>query len=361
MNIKKGVALVTRPNETCRNREWLYHQYITLRKNAPEVAKEAGTTQGTVLRWLERHGIPIRDIYECQVSDDKKTGQLKDAVLMRKWYEIEGKTAKEIALQVGVGVTTVLSWLERHGIERRDYHETMVLKNPKVGLLDDETWMEEQYVNLRRSAKSIAKEIGVRDSDVRRHLKKHGFAVRNISQSKISEGILEKVNDGDYLSSLYQSGMTVPEIAHEIGCSQQTVYRRLETLGFFAVRKRNVRAWENECFRVFADVIGERWIGHETFPWLKMPNSRQYMHIDMFIPSLSLCIEFDGAGHFKPIQYGKGMDKDAEFAKTKARDAFKDEIVPNHGLKLIRFPWYIPLTKESVRKWLIEHGVEINN
>jgi very-short-patch-repair endonuclease len=74
---------------------------------------------------------------------------------------------------------------------------------------------------------------------------------------------------------------------------------------------------------------------------------------------MNLCIEFDGVGHFKPIQYRKGQDKDVQFAKIKARDALKDKLIPEHGMRLLRFPWYVPLTKESVRTWLIENGVSL--
>jgi len=44
-----------------RNKEWLEDHYISKRMSASAIAKELHTTHHTVLAWLKRFGIPVRD------------------------------------------------------------------------------------------------------------------------------------------------------------------------------------------------------------------------------------------------------------------------------------------------------------
>jgi len=39
------------------NKEWLYHEYITLDQTVREVASSIGTTTGSIMWWLKKYGI----------------------------------------------------------------------------------------------------------------------------------------------------------------------------------------------------------------------------------------------------------------------------------------------------------------
>lgn len=62
---------------------------------------------------------------------------------------------------------------------------------------------------------------------------------------------------------------------------------------------------------------------------------------DFYIPSLNITIEYDGVGHFKPIDFaGKGKKWAEENFKTIQRhDNIKTQYCINKGIKLIRIPY----------------------
>lgn len=51
-----------RPRKPHWHREWLVHEYIERQRSAGDIAKEAGCTDGNILFWLNKHGIPRRDV-----------------------------------------------------------------------------------------------------------------------------------------------------------------------------------------------------------------------------------------------------------------------------------------------------------
>lgn len=49
-----------------REREWLYEQYVTLKRASGDIAKDFGYTDSAVLFWLKKHGIPRRTTREIR-------------------------------------------------------------------------------------------------------------------------------------------------------------------------------------------------------------------------------------------------------------------------------------------------------
>jgi transposase-like protein len=135
--------------------EWLCKQYVSKKRSAPDIASECGVSDDTILRWLKKFGVEVRDAKEYTKQmwyEKKKTKRnrdmedgvssddgdivlnmafqdsspgvdywvpYRDAEYMRKEYNQKEKTVKEIANQIGVTAQTVLDWMDRHGIERR--------------------------------------------------------------------------------------------------------------------------------------------------------------------------------------------------------------------------------------------------
>ena len=62
---------------------------------------------------------------------------------------------------------------------------------------------------------------------------------------------------------------------------------------------------------------------------------------DFYIPSLNICIEYDGEGHYKPFRFSKdkkAMQKKLE--ETQIRDKIKDKYCKENNIKLIRIPYF---------------------
>lgn len=63
---------------------------------------------------------------------------------------------------------------------------------------------------------------------------------------------------------------------------------------------------------------------------------------DFYIPDLNTCIEYDGAGHYKPIPRGGATELEAkeDLNSIKQRDKIKTNYCNNHNINLIRIPYW---------------------
>lgn len=66
-----------------------------------------------------------------------------------------------------------------------------------------------------------------------------------------------------------------------------------------------------------------------------------FIRFDIYVPSLNLAIEYDGEGHFLPVDYaGKGIEFSIEQLKqTQIRDDIKDRYCIENGIYLLRIPY----------------------
>jgi hypothetical protein len=62
---------------------------------------------------------------------------------------------------------------------------------------------------------------------------------------------------------------------------------------------------------------------------------------DFYIPSLNICIEYDGEQHFKPTRFGSMTQEQAEqgFVRTQQNDNIKNEYCKKNNIQLIRIPY----------------------
>ena len=60
---------MTAPNKYCKDKEWLYDQYVNKRKSITKIAKELDIMPETVRLWIHRHEILVRTGSECHSND----------------------------------------------------------------------------------------------------------------------------------------------------------------------------------------------------------------------------------------------------------------------------------------------------
>lgn len=82
-----------------------------------------------------------------------------------------------------------------------------------------------------------------------------------------------------------------------------------------------------------------------TFSSLKDKNELRF---DFYLPTLNICIEYDGIQHYKPQEWMGGSEK---FAKQRKHDIMKDTFCHQHNIRLIRIS-YEYNTYEKVRERL---------
>lgn len=71
---------------------------------------------------------------------------------------------------------------------------------------------------------------------------------------------------------------------------------------------------------------------------------RGCLAFDAYLPNLKICCEFDGTQHFKPV-FG-----DEKFEYTKMHDKMKDDYCKQHGIKMIRIPYWETQNMETILK-----------
>lgn len=62
---------------------------------------------------------------------------------------------------------------------------------------------------------------------------------------------------------------------------------------------------------------------------------------DFYLPKINTCIEYDGEGHYIPIQRGMSLEEaEIVLSEIKYRDAIKTEYCQNNNIGLIRIPYW---------------------
>lgn len=125
------------------DRDWLYNQYVVLRKSTRAIAQDIGCGKKAVSSALKRCGIEIcytpRPTKEnnrqnfLRNTPDNAVGKIDNYNWMRSQYIDDNKSAAEIAITVNVSETCIRRWLLRHGLKKtqqqklactaRRYHE----------------------------------------------------------------------------------------------------------------------------------------------------------------------------------------------------------------------------------------------
>lgn len=225
--------------------EFLERAYTDEGRSASDIADEVGCTHQTVLTALRRRGVSTRSGALVTYGE----------ILTRKFLEEEyvdaGKGAPQIADEVGCNRSTVYAALERHGIPRRGSEDlgtwTQVLS---------ESLLRAEYVEAGKSIRQIADEIGCSPHTVVAALDRHELR-QPASGGNNGYRDWTHVLTRDFLLDEYVGrGMSAPAIASQIGCHRSIVYAALDRHGIERHSGGSGRAsWE--------DVLTEQYLRAE--------------------------------------------------------------------------------------------------
>jgi len=101
------------PDERLADAEWLREQYIENNHSMADISEMCDCCEKSVSKWIHKHGI------EVGTRQEPADVRLADADWLQKQYVGEERASTEIAEQCGCSHTTVIDWLNRHGIETR--------------------------------------------------------------------------------------------------------------------------------------------------------------------------------------------------------------------------------------------------
>jgi predicted HNH restriction endonuclease len=91
----------------------------------PEIAKYMGVTDGTICYWFDKHDLEadLGSTISRRRLSEKAKQVLLDEHRLKVLYWQEGMRSREIAETLDCAKNTVLRWMGKHGIERRDRYD----------------------------------------------------------------------------------------------------------------------------------------------------------------------------------------------------------------------------------------------
>lgn len=350
-----------------KNRDWLYDQYIVKKRSANAISKELKVRDVVVKKWLIIHGIKPRSIRESRMPDNEKFPLVNNQDYIKKLYA-EGHTCKEIAKKLSCGTQTIYRRLKEAGVEIRTFEERMLENNPGLKKLRSKNWLFQRYITENKNMPEIAEELGTSPTMVAIWLKKHGIPTKDWHETHGVKYTDEQMGEmfknlGKKLGRI-PSARDLDKYCKEGLCPSSMTYGLRGGLPFwqkkfFGKSLEKWRVWEYECISLFNKVLGfPEFKREKRFNWLRSPITNYHLRVDVFYPEYKLCVEFDGESHFRPIQFLPNQDPEKEFERVKLHDALKNELIPKHGLKLLRFKYDEPLDEVYIKNCL--RGIGIN-
>lgn len=142
--------------------------YVKQRLSSVEIAEELGCEKSTVLRWLDRHDIEVRD-------RNSEKYPWHDEKRLREMYFERDMNQYEIADELGCSQVTIAKWFDRHNIETGWV---------SVDVLHDEDWLRHMYLDKGFSQHEIADKLGCAQMTVSRWCDRHNIETRKANYEK---------------------------------------------------------------------------------------------------------------------------------------------------------------------------------
>lgn len=98
--------------------------------------------------------------------------------------------------------------------------------------------------------------------------------------------------------------------------------------------------------QLLTEIIGrEEFYTQYTWDWL-ITEKGNHMWTDFYIPSINTVIEYDGQQHY---EFSKFFDRTEEqFRRRQTLDKLKEKLLLEHGIRLIRIPYYQKIDKQLI-------------
>jgi predicted transcriptional regulator/predicted DNA-binding protein (UPF0251 family) len=149
-------------------------------------------------------------------------------VYLRREYEKNRKTLKEMELEIGAGKTTVRSWLIDYGIPIRSKSEAN-LPPDFVKLSKEELY--QSYILEGKSCIKVAQEKRANPTRIRNMLIECKIPLRSPSEARTLHFGIIKPSKGELEEMYIEEDLNMTQIAKRVGVKQDTVNRWLEEYG----------------------------------------------------------------------------------------------------------------------------------
>ena len=173
-----------------RDERWLRKLYWDEGLSLACMAERADTTDAVINYWMKKFGIPRRTLAEAaELVATRNAKVYQNPDWLRQKYWDEGLSLGEVAKIAGCGDTTILKFMERFGIPRRSHADIGQLRLQGKPYTDPE-WLREKYIGEKLNAYEIAALADCTHTTIFRWLENHGIERR--SQSEASKLLWDK-------------------------------------------------------------------------------------------------------------------------------------------------------------------------
>jgi len=205
-----------------RDYNFMYKEYVIKNKTIYQIAAELNVAVATVSRWLKKLGIKTKSASEY-AHDDENIRKLNNREYLYNEYILKKRTTNQIAKDLGVSSAAVKYKLKKFKIKRRKRGDYICDENAIV-LLNNYAYMYGEY--NKKSIYEIARDLKVCGSTVRRSLIKLGIARRSVGECNYPEkaDAYKILNDVNFLNDMYvNKRKSMDVIAAELGVDSTTV------------------------------------------------------------------------------------------------------------------------------------------
>jgi len=188
--------------EKLQDKEWLIEEYVEKVKSAEQIAQEHGWGQGTVLNYLEKHGIERRGQYEGISRSSAADKRLEDKEWLVEMYQEKEKSMYKIAKMCDVSPPAIKYRLDKFNIPRRSDSGTE-LTGDSVYQRDPD-WDAKREKRLEKDNHEC-QDCGIEQSDYYRNLDVHHKTKKEDFADEKGDVDWDVVNDINNLVTLCQS------------------------------------------------------------------------------------------------------------------------------------------------------------
>jgi superfamily II DNA or RNA helicase/phage antirepressor YoqD-like protein len=175
-----------------------------------QLAKELCVHYSRIRNHLEALGVKVRDPNAKRLFPGDVVNRC-----------LTNPSVRALAEELGVSLTTLSKHLKSQGIEP----DKRKIAREKIANAND---LSKRYLAGETLA-SLAKEMGVREEGIAKHLRLEGVEIRKTSAKK---------NIPDNIVDRYLAVGSVEKLAKELGVSNKTLYKHLRSLGIDTSRKK---------------------------------------------------------------------------------------------------------------------------
>ena len=208
----------------CKDRNWLYNEYVVLDKSTKQIATEIGCNRNTVQCYLSKYKIK-KDIVKREPVV-KKQYQSKDYLYNEHF--INHKPISDIARENNVSIDTILYFFNKNELEY------IPLRNKTILSQEEENDIVERYLNGESSVQ-IGDVCGVSNRLILRVLNRHNIKRRTLSESQynyLEKEYPKELQDRDWLYTEYIiNKRSSVDIANELNVSPSTIIRNIKSFG----------------------------------------------------------------------------------------------------------------------------------